>query len=506
MKTKITLIIAFVFSMTVMMAQTTIPGGDVSGTWTEAGSPYLIEGDITVPADCTLIIEPGVNVDFQGYHLFYIHGRILAEGTAMDTILFSAPGITGYRGLHIEVPEETDSILFTYCRFQDGNASGTWPLNCGAAMGISNFSKIRIENCLFIDNQAWTGAQAAGGTIALATSDCIIRYNSFIDNSSPYGGAIIVWNNSNPLIANNYFFDNYATKEGGAITVWEYSSPQIFNNIFKQNRANQSGGAISLYLECNPKVSYNLFVDNLALNRGGAIFIETVCNPDIQNNTIVNNQANLRGGGVEVFDESCPRLINNIIWNNSSPDGSQIYNVDSLCIPDFYYNDIQYGIDSIGGFTPQGQWKSNIDEDPLFVDVLADNFYLDTLSPCIDVGVDTILDPDGTISDLGAYYFDQTGIGIGDEIVEENQLHLDNYPNPFVDHCVIRFRVQGTGYRDVRLSIFDIQGREVDVFANERLSGGEYQLNYNAVHLPDGIYILRLQIGKEVVSRKMIKR
>jgi hypothetical protein len=31
-------------------AATTVPGGDVSGTWTASGSPYLVEGDLTVPS------------------------------------------------------------------------------------------------------------------------------------------------------------------------------------------------------------------------------------------------------------------------------------------------------------------------------------------------------------------------------------------------------------------------------------------------------------------------
>ena len=43
-----------------LSAATTIPGGNVSGIWDAAGSPYLIEGDITVPAGQTLTIEPGV--------------------------------------------------------------------------------------------------------------------------------------------------------------------------------------------------------------------------------------------------------------------------------------------------------------------------------------------------------------------------------------------------------------------------------------------------------------
>src|SRR5437870_493418 len=41
-------------------ASTTITGGIVANqTWTAAGSPYLVQGDITIPAGGQLTVEPG---------------------------------------------------------------------------------------------------------------------------------------------------------------------------------------------------------------------------------------------------------------------------------------------------------------------------------------------------------------------------------------------------------------------------------------------------------------
>jgi hypothetical protein len=49
------------------LAMTAISGGNVGGqTWTAAGSPYVISGDITVQNNSTLTIQKGVDVQFKG--------------------------------------------------------------------------------------------------------------------------------------------------------------------------------------------------------------------------------------------------------------------------------------------------------------------------------------------------------------------------------------------------------------------------------------------------------
>ena len=47
-------------------AQTNVPAGNVSGTWSKAQSPYIVNGDLTIPDNQKLIIEPGVEIRFSG--------------------------------------------------------------------------------------------------------------------------------------------------------------------------------------------------------------------------------------------------------------------------------------------------------------------------------------------------------------------------------------------------------------------------------------------------------
>lgn len=73
----------------------------MSGAWTLADSPILIEGSITVPAGQTLVIEPGVEVIAQSWYKLTVNGTLVAEGTEEAPIRFGAtdasPGWLGIR-------------------------------------------------------------------------------------------------------------------------------------------------------------------------------------------------------------------------------------------------------------------------------------------------------------------------------------------------------------------------------------------------------------------------
>ena len=72
-----------------------------------------------------------------------------------------------------------------------------------------------------------------------------------------------------------------------------------------------------------------------------------------------------------------------------------------------------------------------------------------------------------------------------------NSFALDqNYPNPFNPKTGVRFEVPGVS--DVKLSVYDILGREVAVLVNERKAAGTYEVNFDGNNLASGVYFYRL--------------
>src|SRR5688572_3770467 len=111
---------AFCLFTSYIYSQTTIPAGNVSGIWAKAGSPYQVQGTIQIPDGQTLSIEPGVTIEFQGHYKFNVQGRLLAIGTATDTIIFTAVNTTtGWWGVRFDnTPATNDTSKIKYCKLQ----------------------------------------------------------------------------------------------------------------------------------------------------------------------------------------------------------------------------------------------------------------------------------------------------------------------------------------------------------------------------------------------------
>jgi hypothetical protein len=77
-----------------------------------------------------------------------------------------------------------------------------------------------------------------------------------------------------------------------------------------------------------------------------------------------------------------------------------------------------------------------------------------------------------------------------------------NYPNPFNPSTTITYELPKTS--DVRMSVFDMLGREVSVLVNERREAGVHDVKFDASGLSSGVYLYRLQAGSFVQTRKLM--
>lgn len=76
-----------------------------------------------------------------------------------------------------------------------------------------------------------------------------------------------------------------------------------------------------------------------------------------------------------------------------------------------------------------------------------------------------------------------------------------NYPNPFNPSTNIEFTIPSTGL--VNLTVFDVIGKEVAVLVNENRNSGTHSVNFNADHIPSGVYYYRLQTESGVIVKAM---
>ncbi|MCB2222366.1 MAG: T9SS type A sorting domain-containing protein [Bacteroidetes bacterium] len=351
--------------------------GDVSGQWMASCSPYIIEGNITVPYGETLIIEPGVWLKFKEPIQFKVMGQLLCQGNESNEgeVVFTAVDRDKGWG-HIEFPGTSatnDSSRFTHCIFEYGWGSGQDEYTSGGAMAIKFFDKILIDHCLF-------------------------RYN-WADNIAsiypPSGGAIGLWGSS-PLIMHSVFHGNSA-EHGGAIFSYLYSDPTIIRCLFYDNTVLDDGGAIDIYDHSMATINFCTFNNNSAGTDGTG-----------------------EGGAVSLYSQSSMNLYNSILWGNTAPEGAQIGNFsinDTIIVK---YCDVEGGEAGIGP-NPNflGSYDTtNMDTNPMFALILADNYMLSMTSPCIDAGNPEIIDPNGTACDMGAFFYPAPGIPVAIEATE----------------------------------------------------------------------------------------
>jgi hypothetical protein len=490
------LLLCGMLSFRLISAETNIPGGYVSGTWTAAGSPYNVQGNITVHADSTLNIEPGVEVEFQGAFNLTVNGYLEAVGTESDPIHFSAS--VSWTGLNFN--NAPDSSHLTHCTItgcKNGWAAGIYCVNsnpvithCTISNNSSPFyggialdnSNPLISNCTISNNKGFFNY---GSGISMLNSSPEISYCSIIGNGHANSNGIIYCGNGCTALISHCSITGNEAIRGGGIFVDAGGNPEINNSTISSNIAYNGGGiyfsngSSGTITDCIINADSTTNENN---TKGGGILISSSSGVfSISNTTISNCWSRYGGSGIHI-DDALSVLItgstfhSNICYDNTTFEVGAIYsaNCDSLLIDhcdlvknysywfasgitlngntnltltnsifrshndnditfasyssaSVSYNDFYGSSGETFALPPTGlgtlvQTNANGDScdafyniylDPIFVDLTNGDYQLTEDSPCIDAGDPaSTLDPDNTVTDMGANYFHQPGNNI----------------------------------------------------------------------------------------------
>jgi hypothetical protein len=527
--------------------------GYVSGTWDVDGSPYLVEGHLTVHQDSLLFIKPGVWVIFQGPFQFNIYGQIIAWGWEGDSIIFTAPGNQTWHGFRFY--SSVDTSQFYYSLFEKAD---NYPNGYGGAFYTIN-SDIVVEHCTFQHNRA-----QRGGGMYVYLGYARFRYNLCWDNYvSHCGGAINFAIDTPGVIERCVFYDNFspAPYYGGAIYFWDNnckvinctiaqnSSPAVFcynggtspffncifwyndtGNIFEARYTDSQGGWPGPgNLNADPLFTdplhnnFHLLPDSPCIDAGNP---DSPLDPDGSRADMGAYYDTQIGPGNDLLLEVDPDTMPVII----PPQGRAfaytvtITNVgEEVCVFDFW----------VKFKTPDGEilpetyfYRPEIQLQPGFSIIKHASLYIPPTTPpgtyqyrgYLGQWPDTNWAFDsfefeklpggssqnGTPDDFVFSGWDiregESHSAVGEQTA--NRSGLKHYPEPFNPTTAISYQL--SAFSQVNLRVYDLAGRLVATLVDGWREAGMHEVTFDATGLAAGVYLYHLETAGQSVSGKMV--
>jgi hypothetical protein len=237
-------IVLCVFALFVVVsaasAQTYITEGiSTDTTWSVGGSPYIVQGDISVGGHSTLTIDPGVTVELDILAKLTIQAEsfIVAVGEYGNEILFTShadsPSPGDWQSVYLrEAGTQTENSVLTYCIFEFGRynlySDRCHPVitscvsrHASSAGIVCELASPQIADCEIVDNP--TGIKVSG-PYAYPT----IHYCNLYDN---YENMYVSGYDSDPVAEihaedNWWGVDSYL-EIGNTITITMSAAPYV---------------------------------------------------------------------------------------------------------------------------------------------------------------------------------------------------------------------------------------------------------------------------------------
>jgi len=116
-------------------------------------------------------------------------------------------------------------------------------------------------------------------------------------------------------------------------------------------------------------------------------------------------------------------------------------------------------------------------------------------------------------AEVGEYFYRLKQIDFNGSFEYSNEVFADvitpleftleqNYPNPFNPTTNISFSLAEPSF--VKLAIYNTLGEEIQVLKNENMNAGSYDVSFDAVSLPSGMYLYKIETEQFTSVRKMM--
>lgn len=506
--------------------------GPVFGTWS-AESIVVINGPTYVPRGHTLVIEPGVRLLFKTADPFIVLGTLNAIGTAEMPIVVDP--VNGWRGFSFENPDGIITMNWVEMAANGGLAISA--VTCIDTRLRMNHCDLRAEmfglrvsrGQLWADNNMFLTVGLYSHTVVIDNlanfnpRDCgdsesdhfrsnmvraIVPYDTVRPGPSYTGGLAISGSTEICLLNNTIVVQAPGEATGACFTLGDGVGNGQIELEHCTVTVHGLKGAPKGIVQAN---SGELLVERCTIDvldeMGGSRFTPVGIFASVQGAIRVFNsevQLGMRGeffypwGGGDITADYL------VTWHTpqtvlDDPVGPSDQNrfadlEDHLHLGPHITNNVNPNFRLEGVW---GEWTSP-EQAQLYYSIVYP-------SPCIDAG-DTLyggFDPDGTLPDIGHYYFDQASTGSADRPVYPANLTLSApYPNPFNSSVTIPLSLEKNGRVDVR--IYDILGREVANLNPGLKTAGEHRIPFTAKDLATGLYVVSVRYNGQIMGTKPI--
>lgn len=312
----------------------------------------------------------------------------------------------------INVPEDQETIQGAVNEAQEGDTvlvqPGRYVENIrfiGQSIVVGSLF-LTTRNEEFIERTIIDGNRNGGSVVTFRMGERGLFTGFTVQNGeTDYGGGIYI-RSSSPTLSHLIVTGNTVERNGAGVYCTQFSSPVISDVVMSNNSCGYVGSGFGAYGGSTPTLTNCVIYGNYSDHVGGGIHAHS-SEITLNRVTISHNRALHTGGAIYLTQDARADLSECILWENE-PHEIQLAFVNEAIILNVSHSDVDGGREEVEMFDiSEVNWiVGNIDQDPQFTNPDEGDYSLTEDSPCIDSGnPESDPDPDGTISDMGAFYF-----------------------------------------------------------------------------------------------------